>query len=175
MFGRWEDIETIFIFTDGKDLPTEVFFPGTYSGTATWYAKVPQHLTRAIPYKSFELFGVHRALPAGGLSEPPQIRVSVSAPDPRSRRASGPPPPIVVWCNTWNHAFAEANTNESMKLVYRHPMPSLEAQHLGEECTRYPLCVGSRAEVDARFGGLVKSFVKTKRAEDVARLGARLL
>ena len=78
------------------------------------------------------------------------------------------PPPIVIFCNTWNHGFAECNTNKEMPLIYRHPLPSYH-------CTRYQLCRGSRADVDRRFGGLVKSFVKTKKEQDSVRLGARRL
>ncbi|KAL1518836.1 hypothetical protein AB1Y20_003113 [Prymnesium parvum] len=159
LFGRWEDVESILIWKDKSNQPARVHFPGTYSGDATWHVQAPQHLKKTLPYKAFENFRQS--------DDTPMASQSRSAPIPRQL---GPVsrPPIIIWCNTWNHAFSERNTNSGMPLVFRHPMPTMT-------CTRYHVCRGSRAEVDARFCGLLKSFVETVPSSVRAQLGKRLL
>mmetsp|Transcript_10212 Transcript_10212/g.24435 ORF Transcript_10212/g.24435 Transcript_10212/m.24435 type:complete len:219 (-) Transcript_10212:195-851(-) len=51
LFGRWADIETIFIINDKMD------FPGTHSGDQDWKTKVPHHGETSIPLDKFERHG----------------------------------------------------------------------------------------------------------------------
>lgn len=54
LFGRYSDIETIFIIHDEKEKEDKVEFPGTYSGAQTWKAAAPQHCEASIELEKFE-------------------------------------------------------------------------------------------------------------------------
>lgn len=54
LFGRYSDIETIFIIYDQDEKVDKVEFPGTYSGDQTWKAAAPQHGKATIALEKFE-------------------------------------------------------------------------------------------------------------------------
>jgi hypothetical protein len=79
---------------------------------------------------------------------------------------------FVLWCNTWNHLLGENNTNttEAINYCQAKPCGSIETK----DSIDYVVRKGSRAEVDARFKGLMTS-VSTVMTEDTAKkLGKRI-
>lgn len=79
---------------------------------------------------------------------------------------------FVLWCNTWNHLLGESNTNttEAINYCQAKPCGSIETK----DSIDYVVRKGSRAEVDARFKGLMTS-VSTVMTEDTAKkLGKRI-
>mmetsp|Transcript_47176 Transcript_47176/g.78101 ORF Transcript_47176/g.78101 Transcript_47176/m.78101 type:complete len:221 (-) Transcript_47176:111-773(-) len=88
LFARIEDVETFHITCDEVGNPSFIEFHGTYSGKAPYYARLPQHCSRAVPFEDFPLL---------------QSCTSDSVSDEQNMP--------VVWVNTWNHAFGESNNN----------------------------------------------------------------
>uniref|UniRef100_A0A7S0IWS0 Uncharacterized protein n=1 Tax=Calcidiscus leptoporus TaxID=127549 RepID=A0A7S0IWS0_9EUKA len=97
----------------------------------------------------------------------------------------------LIWINTWNHAFGEANNNPQMDMVHYLPSvcttcptvdPTVAAElhrpspsdRVLSKARAYQVCVGCRAEVDGRFHGLISTFHSTTCDELERALGKRL-
>lgn len=149
LFGRSEDIESIFV-NGSRGAPAEsIDFPGTYADGATWKALAPLHGTATVPIAKFER-RQHEGWEAGQCP--------------------------VVWVNTWSHLFGEANANPDMEMVYCSPAHAADAARSRSANTAlpedvYPVYWGSRADVDAKFDGLVGSFAKTMSSDKRAAIG----
>lgn len=79
---------------------------------------------------------------------------------------------FVLWCNTWNHLLGEENTNTTVPIDYCQAKPCGEVENT--DSVDFVVRKGSRAEVDARFKGLMTS-VSTVMTEDTAtKLGKRI-
>jgi hypothetical protein len=77
---------------------------------------------------------------------------------------------FVLWVNTWNHLMGEKNTNpEFSDIVY-----CTRGTNSDQIFSDYVLRQGSRAEVDARFKGLMTSVVEIMTPEREKKLGKRL-
>lgn len=54
LFGRAEDIETLYLQLDANDRFDAIVFDGTYGGEQTWCCAAPQHHSRVVPAAKFE-------------------------------------------------------------------------------------------------------------------------
>jgi len=145
LFGRFSDIETVFVVDD------KVEFPGTYSADQAWRAKVPSHNDAAIELARFEK---HEPEDDGS---PPSEGQGQHLP--------------ILWVNTWNHLFGEKNNNTNLEITYM--CPKLTAD--GGKFSDFLIRKGTRAEVDARFRGVITSVSTVMTEERQRRLGKRLL
>mmetsp|Transcript_43893 Transcript_43893/g.65099 ORF Transcript_43893/g.65099 Transcript_43893/m.65099 type:complete len:224 (-) Transcript_43893:236-907(-) len=91
LFGRYSDIETVFIIKNDKG-EMDVEFPGTYAGAQKWNEKAPSHTIETISLNKFEL-----------------------------KKGTNEKEMVVLWCNTWNHLLGEANNNSTMAMSYCSP------------------------------------------------------
>lgn len=78
----------------------------------------------------------------------------------------------ILWINTWNHLIGDKNNNTTMEITYQHAqavggMESLENKD-------FLVRKGSRAEVDARFKGLMTSVATVMTPERSEKLGKRI-
>jgi hypothetical protein len=148
LFGRSEDIESIFINgTPSGDAAESIDFPGTYADGATWQAVAPLHGHATVPIAKFE------SRPCWEAGQCP-----------------------VVWTNTWSHLFGETNANPGMDMVFYSPAHAADALKSLQSLTalpedEYPVYHGSRADVDSKFHGLVGSFAKTMSIEKRTSIG----
>lgn len=162
LFGRSEDIESIFVECKANPMKVEsIEFPGTYSDGADWAAAAPLHGHATVPIGKFE----RREL---GKASPRKSRLFGAA-------DTGP----LIWINTWSHLFGETNANPKMEMVFCTVAAAADAaEHnargVALPADLYPLYHGSRAEVDAKFKGLVGSFAKTMDEEKMQRIGKRV-
>lgn len=79
---------------------------------------------------------------------------------------------FMLWINTWNHLLGERNNNPDMKITYQHAQAAG-----GKEDVDNPDFVvrkGSRAEVDARFRGLMASVSAVMTPERQKETGKRM-
>jgi len=81
---------------------------------------------------------------------------------------------MIVWVNTWNHLFGEKNTNPDMEITYQHALPAGSSKDGSNVSTDFVYRKGSRAEVDARFKGLITSLSDVMTEERQKVLGKRL-
>jgi hypothetical protein len=156
LFGRSEDIETLYVNLvkgDGAGgagaVPGSVSgleFPGTYAADFTWASAAPRHGTATVLLQDFEQ------------------RESAATPG-----CKGP----VVWVNTWSHLFGEKNANPAMEMVFCSAAASEGRRSEPWPEHLYPVYIGSRAEVDSKFKGLVSSFAKTMSGAKRKTLGRR--
>lgn len=78
----------------------------------------------------------------------------------------------VIWSNTWNHLLGEKNNNPDMEITYQRPMKP--GGVWSKETKDFVIRLGSRAEVDARYKGLMTSLSTTITPERAERLGKRV-
>jgi hypothetical protein len=122
----------------------DVVFPGTYAADQAWNEKMPQHNTTTLGLDKFEKHG------EGG-SE------------------------IILWVNTWNHLVGERNNNPNVEITYQHARPAPAAgKEVSKDNRNFVVRKGSRAEVDARFKGLITSVSAVMTPERETMLGKRL-
>lgn len=80
---------------------------------------------------------------------------------------------IIIFVNTWNHLLGETNTNPNQEMTYQHSHPAGTNEDL--EKKDFVVRKGSRAEVDARFKGLMTSVSTVMTEERSKKLGKRIL
>eukprot|EP00536_Pseudo-nitzschia_multiseries_P009387 jgi/Psemu1/306474/fgenesh1_kg.260_\ len=78
----------------------------------------------------------------------------------------------ILWVNTWNHLVGEKNNNGGMEITYQHALPAGSTE--SNESKDFVVRKGSRAEVDARFKGLMTSLVDVMTEERRKALGKRI-
>lgn len=78
----------------------------------------------------------------------------------------------IIWVNTWNHLLGEKNNNPDMEMTYQ------QAQKAGgvesKDNKDFVIRIGSRAEVDARFKGLMTTLSTVITPERAEKLGKRV-
>ena len=79
---------------------------------------------------------------------------------------------LILWINTWNHLVGEKNNNPGMEITYQHCQPDGGKEHLDNK--DFVLRKGSRAEVDARFKGLMTTVSTVMTTEREELLGKRI-
>jgi hypothetical protein len=79
---------------------------------------------------------------------------------------------FILWVNTWNHLVGESNNNPGMEVTYQHAQGAGGKEHLQNK--DFVVRKGSRAEVDARFKGLMTSVSTVMTPERQKQLGKRL-
>jgi hypothetical protein len=80
---------------------------------------------------------------------------------------------FILWINTWNHLLGEKNNNPGMAITIQHAKPTADAP-ASVTGTGFIVRKGSRAEVDARFNGLMTTVSTVMTDERKERLGKRL-
>jgi len=78
----------------------------------------------------------------------------------------------IFWINTWNHLIGEKNNNSDMEITFQRPMKEGSKESL--ESRDFILRKGSRAEVDARFKGLMTTVSAVMTEERAKKLGKRI-
>ncbi|CAB9504588.1 expressed unknown protein [Seminavis robusta] len=78
----------------------------------------------------------------------------------------------IVWVNTWNHLIGDKNNNSEMEITYQRPMKAGSVET--KESRDFVVRIGSRAEVDARFTGIMTTLSTVVTEERSIRLGKRL-
>lgn len=156
LFGRNSDIETVLVVGD------DVIFPGTYSADQTWNEKMPKHNETTVAMARFET----RKQGASGDGD-------ASTAMAKSTEEGGEREPFVLWINTWNHLLGERNNNTTMDITYQYAQPASTASE-GAESKGFVVRRGSRAEVDARFRGMMTSVSAVMTPEREKMLGKRL-
>ena len=86
------------------------------------------------------------------------------------KRAENEP---IFWINTWNHLIGDKNNNTTMEMTYQQPQPVGGKESL--ENKDFVVRKGSRAEVDARFKGIMTSVATVMTPERREKLGKRIL
>lgn len=79
---------------------------------------------------------------------------------------------IIVWVNTWNHLLGETNTNPGMDITYQRAMEAGGVESMKNK--NFVIRKGSRAEVDARFKGLITTLSTVVTPERAEMLGKRI-
>ena len=79
---------------------------------------------------------------------------------------------FVLWVNTWNHLLGDQNNNTKAEIVYCNAQPCGGTETL--DSIDYVLRKGSRAQVDARFRGIITSITIVMTPETQAKLGKRV-
>jgi hypothetical protein len=80
---------------------------------------------------------------------------------------------FVIWSNTWNHLLGEKNNNPDMEITYQHAQPAGGRESMTNQ--HFVVRKGSRADVDARFKGLMTSVSAVMTPEREKALGKRLM
>lgn len=80
---------------------------------------------------------------------------------------------FILWSNTWNHLLGESNNNPDMEITYQHAQPAGGKEHTKNK--DFVVRKGSRADVDARFKGLMTSVSAVMTPEREKKLGKRLM
>lgn len=78
----------------------------------------------------------------------------------------------IFWINTWNHLIGEKNNNTDMEITYQRAMK--EGSKETVESRDFVIRKGSRAEVDARFKGLMTTVSTVMTEERAQKLGKRI-
>lgn len=79
----------------------------------------------------------------------------------------------ILWINTWNHLIGEKNNNTSMTITFQKAQAAGGIESLQNK--DFVVRKGSRAEVDARFKGVITSVATVMTPERRSKLGKRLL
>lgn len=77
----------------------------------------------------------------------------------------------IVWVNTWNHLVGEKNNNTDMEITYQKAM---RADEWTPEKKDFVIRLGSRAEVDSRYKGLMTTLSTIITPERAGKLGKRV-
>ena len=79
---------------------------------------------------------------------------------------------FVLWANTWNHLLGDTNNNTTVEIDYFIAKPCGQV----ENCDSLDFVVrkGSRAQVDARFKGIMTSVATVMTPENAEKLGKRI-
>ncbi|KAG7363099.1 hypothetical protein IV203_026459 [Nitzschia inconspicua] len=79
---------------------------------------------------------------------------------------------FILWVNTWNHLVGEQNNNPAMEITHQHAQAAGGKEHIKNK--DFVVRKGSRAEVDARFKGIMTSVSSVMTPEREKQLGKRL-
>jgi hypothetical protein len=79
---------------------------------------------------------------------------------------------FILWINTWNHLVGESNNNPGMEVTYQHAQAAGGRESISNE--NFVVRKGSRAEVDARYKGLMTTVSTVMTPEREKLLGERL-
>ena len=79
---------------------------------------------------------------------------------------------LIFWVNTWNHLMGEKNNNPDMEITYQQAMNATGVESMDSK--DFKVRMGSRAEVDARFKGLMTTLSTVITPERAEKLGKRL-
>lgn len=78
----------------------------------------------------------------------------------------------IFWSNTWNHLIGEKNNNPDMEITYQSAMDADKVEDMKNR--DFKVRIGSRAEVDARFKGLMTTLSTVITEERAKKLGKRV-
>ena len=78
----------------------------------------------------------------------------------------------IIWVNTWNHLLGDKNNNPELEITYQRPMKAGSVET--KESRDFVVRLGSRAEVDARFKGIMTTLSTVVTEERGIRLGKRI-
>lgn len=80
---------------------------------------------------------------------------------------------LILFVNTWNHLLGDHNTNPDLEMTYQHAQTAGGKEDLKNK--DFVVRKGSRAEVDARFKGIMTSVSAVMTEERAKKLGKRIL
>ena len=77
-----------------------------------------------------------------------------------------------MWTNTWNHLLGDTNNNTAAEIDFCSAKPCGQVEN--RESMDFVVRKGSRAEVDARFKGIMTSVATVMTPETAEKLGKRI-
>ena len=80
---------------------------------------------------------------------------------------------LIIWSNTWNHLLGEKNNNPDMEITYQQALPAGSVETKKRDQKDFVVRLGSRAQVDARFKGLLTTLSTVITPERAEKLGQR--